>query len=205
MSDHNRTRHEILSGDQIFLAALQPDDFAQLARWAGNHRFAAHLGDLSSAAPSAARQEWFAQLASPAPGGRLPGNRAAFAVLERPAAFVGMVALYDVDQRRRAATLGIALSPERWGRGYGTEAVRLLVEYGFYQLQLASINLSFVDCNERGSRAYRRAGFREIDRRPAGQGLGGRRYDTVLMTIASDDVDLSRISAMLPRLIVPQA
>lgn len=203
MSNHNRIRHEILSGEQIFLAALAPDDFAQLARWAGHREFAAHLGDLSPSAadsPGAPRQEWFANIASPAAYARSqPANRAAFAVLERPGAFVGMVALYAIDQRRRAATLGVALSPEHWGRGYGTEAVRLMVEYGFYQLQLASVNLTFVDCNERGRRAYRRAGFREIGRR------AGRRYDTVMMHITSDEVDLTRIRAMLPLLTFPQA
>ena len=203
MSTRIPARHEILSGERIFFSALRPDDIEQLVRWTGDQEFAAQLGDIDPAAPAAARRAWCARLVQQAAGN--PLGRTAFAIIERAShAFLGTAALYRIDQRQRSATLGIGLGPGHWGRGYGSAAARLMVEYGFYQLQLATVSLVCLEANQRGQRAYRRAGFREVARLTSGQ-LPGRPGAAVLMSISSDEVDLSSIRAMLPRLHIANA
>jgi hypothetical protein len=70
---------------------------------------------------------------------------------------------------------------DRWGKGYGTEVTRLMLDYGFTALGLHNIMLTAFSFNERGLRAYTRAGFREIGRRREAFRLGGQAYDVVYM------------------------
>ena len=68
-----------------------------------------------------------------------------------------------------------------WGRGYGTEATILMLDYGFTVLGLHNILLSTYGYNERAIRAYTRAGFREMGRWREAARVGDRRYDIVFM------------------------
>jgi RimJ/RimL family protein N-acetyltransferase len=70
---------------------------------------------------------------------------------------------------------------ECWGKGYGTETTTLMLDYGFTLLGLHNICLSVFSFNERGIRAYTRAGFREIGRRREAICLAGRAHDIVFM------------------------
>ncbi|HEY6313269.1 MAG TPA: GNAT family protein [Streptosporangiaceae bacterium] len=64
----------------------------------------------------------------------------------------------------RCATLGIALGREYIGHGYGTDAMRVIVGYGFREMGLHSIQLSVAAFNPAGIRAYEKAGFVEEGR-----------------------------------------
>jgi RimJ/RimL family protein N-acetyltransferase len=75
--------------------------------------------------------------------------------------FVGACSLQQIDLRNRHAELGVWMaSREQRGQGYGTEAVRLLLAYGFEVLRLDKVYLGAYDFNEGGLRAYERVGFR---------------------------------------------
>lgn len=73
----------------------------------------------------------------------------------------GACSLQHIDTRNRHAELSIFMvSPELRGLGYGTEAVRQLVRYGFDVMRLDKIYLGVYDFNEAGIRSYERVGFR---------------------------------------------
>lgn len=75
-------------------------------------------------------------------------------------AFIGVTGLADLDFRNRRAEWGIWIGPpSRWGQGFGTEACTLAVRFAFMQLGLERVYLYVSVENERGIRAYRRAGF----------------------------------------------
>jgi RimJ/RimL family protein N-acetyltransferase len=60
----------------------------------------------------------------------------------------------------RTADLGIGIAePVQQGKGYGSEAIRLLLEYGFGALNLNRIELRVFSNNERGIRCYEKCGF----------------------------------------------
>jgi len=69
----------------------------------------------------------------------------------------------------RCGTLGIALGREYIGRGYGTDATRVIVEYGFREMGLHRIQLSVAPFNPAGIRAYEKAGFVVRTRRASGR------------------------------------
>ena len=101
--------------------------------------------------------------------------------------FVGHVTLYGRNPINQSATLAIVLGPEFHGRGYGSDAVRLAVNYGFLQLGLNRIELQTWAFNTRGIASYAKAGFVEEGRRREAVFFNGRRHDEVIMGILRDD------------------
>jgi len=63
------------------------------------------------------------------------------------------------------AELGIVIGDKsQWSKGYATEAMHLIIEYGFNQLNLNMIYLAVVAFNERAAALYKRVGFVEEGR-----------------------------------------
>jgi RimJ/RimL family protein N-acetyltransferase len=73
---------------------------------------------------------------------------------------VGSIDLHEVDLRNGRASLGIAIGdPADTGQGYGTDALRAIVGFGFDQLRLERIELDVYDINDGARRMYERIGF----------------------------------------------
>lgn len=84
------------------------------------------------------------------------------AILDKEADMhIGNVKLGPIYWVHRKATFGILIGEkEFWGRGIGTEVTRLMVEYGFYRLNLNRIDLGVYAEHAAAVRAYERVGFR---------------------------------------------
>ena len=79
---------------------------------------------------------------------------------------VETVGVDKIDSINRAATLGIMTGEkENREKGYGTENINLLLDYGFNYLNLNSINLDVMKFNERGIAGYKKCEFKEMGRR----------------------------------------
>jgi RimJ/RimL family protein N-acetyltransferase len=107
----------------------------------------------------------------------------AIEALDDPPVLVGNIKLWGARPKDRCATLGIALGREYIGRGYGTDAVRVIVDYGFREVGLHRIQLGVAPFNPAGIRAYEKAGFVEEGRYRESVLHDGRWYDEVLMSI----------------------
>ena len=95
---------------------------------------------------------------------------------------VGDTGLMEIDHRARSAWFAITIGePDCRGKGYGTEATRLMLDYAFATLGLHNVALTVYEFNLAGLRAYARAGFRECGRRRQCRWLGGRLWDEVYM------------------------
>lgn len=94
-------------------------------------------------------------------------DRATFGIFDEHDDFIGTTELYDVRAGR--GTLGIIIGEKtHWSRGYGPEAMRALLEYAFYHLDLQVVKLETFGDNERAQAAFKKVGFREV-RRQVGQ------------------------------------
>lgn len=73
---------------------------------------------------------------------------------------VGQTAFVRIDYVSRAAVFYIAVyDPQYWSSGFGGEATRLMVKYAFDILNLNRIQLHVCAENEKGVKAYKKAGF----------------------------------------------
>lgn len=73
---------------------------------------------------------------------------------------IGSLTLRDIDNRR-SALLGITLGADFVSRGYGTEALRLFLDYYFFTMGFARLVLDVAATNLRAVRCYRSLGFLE--------------------------------------------
>jgi RimJ/RimL family protein N-acetyltransferase len=109
-------------------------------------------------------------------------DRLAFIVLDEKGEYLGTVELYDILPGEQA-TLGILIGrKDRWGQGYGTEAVRAALAYAFGPLGLKRVRLRTFAHNLRARRAFLKAGFREV-----GLGPGPKGKEDVYMEVRRED------------------
>ena len=170
---------ELLLGKRVRLRATRDDDLPALAAWLMDPAIkatqAAVVLPRSEAATREQVAEWVANKSA----------TAGFSVetLDDAPELVGHVSLFGIGMKARSATLGIVLGRQFVGRGYGTDAVRVIVSYGFREFGLHRIQLDVVGYNLQGIAAYRRAGFVEEGRRREALLHDGHWYDEVLMSI----------------------
>lgn len=105
------------------------------------------------------------------------------AIVERSSdQHVGNIGLHDINWVHRYATLAILIGETTArGKGYGREAVRLLVTHAFQRLNLHRVQLGVRADNEAAIRAYRAAGFVEEGIFKEAQYGSGRYHDVVRM------------------------
>ena len=120
---------------------------------------------------------------------------------------IGNAGLHDIDHKDGTAEFGILIGEKDcWGHGYGSEATRLVLDYGFNVLALHNIMLRVYAFHERGLRCYRRAGFREIGRRREARRLAGQMFDVVMMDCLAREFTSPAVHKLFPPTsVAPQA
>jgi RimJ/RimL family protein N-acetyltransferase len=166
-----------LIGPTVYLRPLEREDARPLVAWLNDpevSRFLRAYRPLTLAA----EEEFLRRLSE-------SDKDLALAIMTRAAGqFIGVTGLHDVDPRNRHAQLGIALGDkDAWGRGYGTEATRLLVRHAFDTLNLNRVWLHVYEYNPRALRVYEKAGFRTEGRLRQDTFRDGRYWDTFVLAV----------------------
>lgn len=186
-----------LLGEKVALGPVDPGEHAAtLARWYSDYGMLRSLGGLPGPHTRERIEGLFGSeglLGNPA--------NAAFAVYEVGAwEFVGVAGLLHVDHVNRGAELFVVIGDaQHRGKGYGTEATRLVLDHAFLALGLANVLLWVIATNAAGVRAYEKAGFRRIGVRRRSKLMGGWLWDTVYMEALAEEFD----SPVLGRLLLP--
>lgn len=95
---------------------------------------------------------------------------------------IGNCSLFGINHKNRSADFGIVIGEkEFWGRGYGSDATRVILQFAFREVNLNRVQLEVFDYNTRAIRAYEKVGFvREGVRREA-VFRAGRYHDVIVM------------------------
>ena len=73
---------------------------------------------------------------------------------------IGEIQLKQIDRERRECTLSIHMQNDTWkGRGYGTRAERLALQYAFEVLDMAAVNADVIAKNTRSQHVLEKVGF----------------------------------------------
>lgn len=144
----------IIVGDNVALRHFTEQDIPALLRWGTDPELNRLLeGDYPSSKD--AYVDWLRQLKS-------DRHRQAFAIQLADGRFIGDIELDHIAWRSGDAELRIRIGePDCHGRGYGTEALRLLLEYAFENLNLRRIYLRVFQFNRRAIASYRKVGFKK--------------------------------------------
>lgn len=188
-------RPEVVPGTYVFLSVLRREDVPVFARWFSDLELTVYLGQAGMAYTLEQEEEWYARVSRDA------GSKTFTIITRDNQRMIGTVSLMNIDHRRQCAELGIAIGDKSvWGKGYGSEAVRLMCDYGFTFLNLYAIYLWHWGFNRRAGRAYLKAGFRKAGRLRCGPLFNGRRYDQVLMEITRDEFGPSGMAHLVQQI-----
>ncbi len=101
---------------------------------------------------------------------------------------IGSTGLHDINPINRSSELGIVIfNKQYWGQGLGSEAIKLILAYGFYLQNLHSIYLRVLEHNKRAIRAYEKLGFKHQGCHRKAAYHEGQFYDLLLMDILIDE------------------
>ena len=173
----------LLAGQRVRLRGVHDDELGTLARWEMDAGRSVTLNHRVAPQSEAASREFIAKWSAN------DGDTLGFAIetLADPAVLIGHISIFNIQARDRQATIGIALGREHVGQGYGSDAMRVIVGYGFRELGLHRIALSVAQFNQGGIRAYEKAGFTVEGRRRESMLHDGRWYDDVLMSVLEQE------------------
>jgi len=100
---------------------------------------------------------------------------------------IGETGLHRIDHFNRRCELGIELGREFWGKGFGQDAVRTMVDYAFEHLNMNRVSLYVLADDPRAVGAYRKAGFVEEGRLRKASWVRGRFEDESVMAIVREE------------------
>lgn len=176
-----------LLGKRVYLSPMSIDDADTYVRWLNDFRVTDGTGSSSRMLNLPAEQKWITQ--------NLESLSNTFAIVRlEDDKLLGNCSIHDISSPHRSATVGLLIGDkENRGRGYGTEALKLLVSYGFFYLNLHNIMLQVFSFNESAINAYQKIGFKEIGRRRECYYLNGTYYDQLYMDILKAEFPESAI------------
>lgn len=181
----------LIAGERAALGPLRGDLVPVYRRWVNDREVARGLG-ANVVMTEEAERAWYEEAS------RSGSGQVNFTVYDQDdLAPVGTTGLFGIDHYHGRATFGIMLG-ERRGQGLGTEATRLVLDWGFTVLGLYNVDLKVWEWNTAAIRAYTKAGFREIGRRRGGAVVMGRRFDEVLMDAIAPEFDGSALAGLVP-------
>lgn len=97
---------------------------------------------------------------------------------------IGLTTFSNLDPDNGSVLFHISIGePDAWGRGYGTEATRLMLQLAFERIGLHRVALSVFSFNERAIRSYQKAGFRLEGRAREAIVRDGQRFDELSMAV----------------------
>jgi RimJ/RimL family protein N-acetyltransferase len=119
----------------------------------------------------------------------LMANSVIFAIVEKDTnKVIGNCGLHLVNEVHRHAQFGIFIGEKTyWNQGIGTEAAKLILDYGFNIMNLNNISLEVVDYNKRATRSYEKVGFQYVGKRRNYIFMAGDYHDVLIYDMLAED------------------
>ena len=97
---------------------------------------------------------------------------------------IGTCGFIEMDHLNQIAEIGIFIGNKNyWNKGYGTEALILLLDYGFKALNLHNVMLKVYSFNERAIKSYEKIGFKPFGKRREALKRGNEMHDIIHMDL----------------------
>ena len=175
-------QNPFIVGDRIYLRPLLDVEDADIfVSWLNDTEIRQYLG-VTSPMNRLREQEYLASLY------KNERNLGLGIMLKTNDELIGSVGLHDISLAHRHAEIGIFIGNKNcWSKGYGGEALKLMMGHGFDQLNLHRIFLKVMSFNTRAIRAYEKIGFKKEAVFREHVYTNGKYHDDYLMGILEDE------------------
>ncbi len=173
-------------GDRVHLVAEEPAAFGEaFSRWSRDSEFS-RLLDTEPVHQSSAGQVkgWLEEDAE-----KDPPPEYFFAILTLDdQKLIGFTVLMHVSWNNADCMVAIGIGErDQWGKGYGTDAMKVVLRYAFSELNLHRVTLGVFEYNLRAIRSYEKIGFMVEGRIRKQLDRDGKRWDMIHMGILREE------------------
>lgn len=169
--------YKIMDGDQEARAQLTSCVLSPTPRSASEEDFQSMKSNLFNAVVCLKPSNW-AEIRNAPSDGSLRGV---------PIGIICLTGMPANNAHRQSAQMAISMLAEHQGKGYGTEAVRFLLDWAFLFANLNCVRLRTLDNNVASQRVYEKAGFVHEGRLRQNNYWDGKWHDTILMSVLRDE------------------
>ena len=183
----NLPKPVFLCGKQVYLRAIEKDDLPLLQVWVNDQEIRGLCGDVLPV--NCSDQEKYLERI------QADQNRVWFViVLKENDQVIGECGLLRMFHFWRSTDLSIIIGEKSaWGKGYGREAIDLLLDFAFGYLNFHRVAIGVVASNERAIRFYEKVGFRKEGVQRDGYYYNHAYQDFIMMSILEDEYRKSQL------------
>lgn len=165
-------------GKRIYLRPVLKEDVPKLTVWINDPEVTMFLKASLPMSPDD-EEEWFNKLRT-----RKDTDITLAIVLVETDEIIGVISLHKVNRQDGTATTGSLIGhKDCWGKGYGSEAKMLLLDWAFNTLNMRKINSSVLAYNSRSKKALEKCGYKEEGVRKKQIYRLGEYHDEILMAV----------------------
>ena len=174
----SRGRARKFVGENVYLSPVYESDANSFFEWMNNTDTTDYIGATTKVCTITGEQEWVKSLDKST-------DEYVFSIcLVSDDSLIGNVSIRHMNRVDRSCELGIMIGDNsKRSQGFGTEAMRLLLDFAFNYLNMHSVYLDYLSCNERARRCYEKAGFKFVGSKREAIYLNGKYYDRGTMDI----------------------
>lgn len=170
-----------LTGKRVVLRPVEDSDAALLCKWSNDPDIRRLTGEVTPS--TRADTEAYMKRLNASP------DRVWFIIVDKETGRpIGETGLLRMFHPWRTTDLSIILGEkDTWGRGFGTEAIHLLIDYAFGALNFHRISIGVVGFNQQALQFYKKIGFKEEGIQRDGYYCNHQYSDFVMMSILEDE------------------
>ena len=167
-------------GEKVYLSPMNSDDYLKYVEWLNNYEIAKGINHVTKVDSIESEKAWLEKSTN---------LKYCFAIVcKENDSLLGNISLMNINEINRTAELGIFIGDENYlSRGYGSEAIMLLLDYAFNYVNLHNIMLKVFDFNKRAIRAYEKCGFKTFGVWKKSHYFNGEYSDEIFMNILKED------------------
>jgi RimJ/RimL family protein N-acetyltransferase len=173
----------MIEGKLVNLRAPEMSDLERNTRWINDREVTRTLA-MRYPMSLAAEEVWMRDRVSRP----LAYDHVFFAIDTKDGVHIGNTNFFSISPEDRRAELGLMIGEKSyWGQGYGTDAIRTLVQFGFQEMNLNRIHLTTYSFNHAAQAVYRKCGFVEEGRHRRQRYAEGEYHDVLVMGLLRDE------------------
>lgn len=175
------SKQQSLIGRRLYLRPFSRGDLPYIQKWSNDAELRKLIGEIAPMS-RAETEKWYKELLA-------DKDRMWFVIaLKGSDRVIGEAGLLRMFRPWRATDMTIIIGEKDvWGKGYGTEAGRLLLDYAFKRLGFHRISIGVVGFNKRALKFWEGLGFRKEGVHRDGYYYNNEYSDFIMMSILEDE------------------